>query len=333
MRVTSLMIFDQLRMSFERNLGRIYKLNNQLSSGKRIEKPSDDVIGMMRAMDYKLSINYNDQFKRNIDEAKTFLSFTENVLSSVSDVLIRAKELALNGSTGALDAESRSSIAKEVANLRDHLLNLSNSKLRDRYVFSGFKTDTITFDSSTFTYQGDSGIINVIIDKSTLIPINVVGIDVFRYPLTTDDTVSLYNGKYIVYRQVGTNIDVEIYDSDDTLLENFSFSNFMEMLDHLNSALENNDVLKIQSLLKPLDLALNQVLNVRSDIGARLNHLDDQTNRLDDSTLDLKTFLSNTEDANIVEVISELSKAETALQALRQTSAQLLSQSLFNFLR
>lgn len=333
MRVTSLMIFDQLRVSFERNLARVFKLNNQLSSGKRIEKPSDDVVGLMRAMDYKLSINHNDQFKRNIDEANTFLSFTENVLASVSDALIRSKELALSGSTGTLDAESRSSIAKEVASIRDHLLNLSNSKLRDRYVFSGFKTDTRTFDPSTFTYQGDSGIINVLIDKSTLIPINVVGIDVFRYTLTASDTVSLNDGKYIVYNQVGTNIEVEIYDSDNTLLESFSFSNFMNMLDHLNSALENNNVLKIKSLLKPLDLALNQVLNTRSEIGARLNRLDDQTNRLDDSTVDLKTFLSNTEDANTVEVISELSKAETALLALRQTSAQLLSQSLFDFLR
>jgi flagellar hook-associated protein 3 FlgL len=341
MRITSFMIFDQLKRSIERNLGRVSELNGSLSSGKRIGKPSDDVIGMMRAMDYRLSIDSNDRFKRNIDEAKAHLGFTEGVLSSVSEALIRAKELALTGSSGTQDSESRMAIAKEISELRDHLISLANSKLRERYVFSGFKTDTQPFNPNTLAYQGDSGMINVMIDKGTLIPINVLGTDAFRYVLTADDTVSLDNGKYIVYSQAGASIQVEIYDSngtpsdpsDDTLLESFGFSNFMEMLDHLGSALEGNDSLKVQALLKPLDLALGQVTNLNSEIGARLSRLDDQTSRLEKSTVDFKTLLSGTEDADIVEVVSELSKTQTALQALRQSSAEFLSQSLFDFLR
>jgi len=333
MRVSSLMIFEQLKSSVERSIERILKYNSQISSGKKIAKPSDDVVGMIKAMDYRLNISSIEQFKKNIDEAQTFLNFTESVLASILDTLIRAKELGLNGATGSLDAESRKSIAEEVANLRDHLLDLSNSKLMDRYIFSGFKTDKKAFDSSTLTYQGDSGIINVMIDQSTLLPINVTGTDVFRYTLTADDTVSLEDGRYIVYRQNGTDIDVEIHESDTTLIETFSFSNFMEILDHLASALENNNILKVKSLLKPIDLAINQVVNIRSDVGARLNRLDKQASRLEDISVDFKTFLSGIEDTNIVEAVSELSKAEVALQALRQTSAQLLSQSLFDFLK
>ncbi len=199
MRVSSLMIFEQLKSSVERSIERILKYNNQISSGKRIEKPSDDVVGMIKAMDYRLNISSIEKFKKNIDEAQTFLNFTESVLASILDTLIRAKELGLNGVTGSLDAESRKSIAEEVANLRDHLLDLSNSKLMDRYIFSGFKTDKKAFDPSTLTYQGDSGIINVMIDQSTLLAANVTGIDVFRYSLTADDTVSLEDGRYIVY--------------------------------------------------------------------------------------------------------------------------------------
>lgn len=341
MRITTFMIYDQLKRSFGSNLSRLSTLNSNLSSGKKIEKPSDDVLGMMKAMDYKLSISNNDQYKRNMDEAGTYLEFTEGVLTSVSEALIRAKELTLDGVSGARNAEARKAIGEEVAELRDHLLSLANSKLRDKYVFSGFKTDTLTFDSTTYAYQGDSGTINVMIDKGTLIPINVLGSEAFAYTLSASETITLDNGNYITYSQAGTGIQVDIYDSNDTptdtsddaLVESFTFSNFVEMLDHLHSALDSNNVLKAQALLEPLNRGLDQVSNVRAGIGARLNRLDDQSNRLDDNTFDLTTFLSATEDADLVEVVSELSKTQAALQALRQSSAQFLSQSLLDFLR
>lgn len=335
MRITSFMIFNQLAMSLQRNLGEMSDLQNRLSSGKKIDKPSDDVIGMMKAMDYKLSIHYNEQYKKNIDETIAHVSFAEKVMSSVSDTLIRARELAFTGVTGTMNDETRSSIAKEMTQLRDHLLSLSNSKLRDRYIFSGFLTDTQSFGSATFNYQGDSGVINVMIDKSALMPVNVSGSNAFSYNLGAEDVIQLSDGKYVHYIPgSGTTIDVEIRDTDDTtVLDSFSFDNMIQMTDLLSSALENNNVLRIQALLKPIDNSHSQVINVQADIGAKLNRLDSQTNRLDDSNLNLKVILSNTEDANLAETVSDLAKAEVALQALRQSSAQLLTQSLLDFLR
>ena len=335
MRVTSFMLFDQMRKSFQNNLGEISAMYNKLSSSKKIDKPSDDVIGMMRTMDHKLSINYNEQYKRTIDDAIAHINFAEGITSSVSNALTRTKELALSGATGTASAESRASIAKEVAQLRDQILSLSNSKLGDRYIYSGHRTDIKPFNSTTFNYQGDSGIINVIIDREAVMPINVPGSDTFSYPLNAEDVIQLNDGKYIHYIPgAGTTINVEVRDTDDTtVLDSFSFSNFIQMTDVLNSALKDNNIIRVLAMLKPLDNAHNQVTNIQADTGAKLNRLDDQKIRLEEGTLNLKTALSNTEDADMAEIASELAKAEAVLQALRQSSARVLSQSLLDFLR
>lgn len=293
MRITSFMIFDQLTRSLQRNLEKTSVANAKLASQKKMDKPSDDVIAVMRAMDYKLNINFNEQYKRNINEGINQLEFTEKIMNSVSESLMRAKELTLSAASGALNENDRMTIAKEIAHIRDHLLNLSNTRFRGRYIFSGFKTETPSFDSTTFVYNGDNGKINIPIDKGTSVPINVSGIEAFTY----------------------------------------GGISFAKILDDIRVALESNDKSAIISSLSYLDNAINQVVDVTTDIGARLNRLDDQLSRLDDSTINFRSLLSETEDIDLTEVVSEIVRAQTALESLRASSARILSQSLMDFLK
>lgn len=292
MRVTQFMIYNQTMKSLQRNLAEMSVIHNRLSSGKKIDKPSDDIISAVRAMDYRLSINSNDQYRRNINEAVSNLSFIEDVMFSVSEALIRLKELAIQGADGALNRENRASIAKETARLTDHLLSLSNSKFRDRYVFSGFRTDIPSFGTD-FSYHGDSGVMNVMIDRDVTISVNIPGSTAFQH-----------NGE-----------------------------SFIEIADDLRNALMNNDIAAVQTSIGSIDGALGNVNTVVADIGARLNRLDDQINRLQNANINFKSVLSSTEDTDFVETASDMSKTEFVLQALRQTAARTLSQSLFDFLR
>jgi flagellar hook-associated protein 3 FlgL len=192
-------------------------------------------------------------------------------------------------------------MAEEVANLRDEIMSLANGKFMNKYIFSGFKTDTQSFDAA-FNYQGDSNEINVLIDSNATMAMNIPGDQVF----------------------------------------NSGGATFMKTLDDLQYALENNilnqpnpltDPPGIQEAITALDNALDQVANVRADIGARLNHLDSRKSNLDDRDITLKTYLSEVEDTDIAETVSEISKTEVALQSLRQSGAQILSQSLLDFLK
>lgn len=292
MRITQFMIYDQISKAFQKNTAEIASLQTRLTTGKKINKPSDDVISSIRTLDYKLSISYNNQYKKNIIEAQSYLSFSETVLNSVSEALMRLKELAVQGADSSMNAQNRESIAKEVDELTKHLLNLTNSKFKDRYVFSGFKTDTTPFDNN-FSYVGDSGVMNVMIDVDTVMPVNIPGNYAFEF-----------NGE-----------------------------TFMKIADDLKNALLNNDLNAIRDSIGKLDGSSSVIDKVLADIGARMNRLEDQAERLDDISINLRSALSLTEDDDITETTINYSKAELALQALRQTAARGIYQSLFDFLR
>lgn len=294
MRITSFTIFNQLTRSLNDNLRSMSRLTNMLATGKKINNPSDDVSGMMKAMDYKVSINELEQYKRNIDEADAHLSFADTTMSSVTNALTRARELAVQGSTDSISSQDRTAMAEEIANLRDEMISLANGKFRNKYIFSGFRTDTQAFDAG-FNYQGDSGEVNVLIDHNATMAINIPGDQVFSSGGTT----------------------------------------YMETLDDLYNILTNpaSSSTDVSPFIDDLDNALDQVANVRADIGARLNHLDGRRSNLEDRDITLKTFLSEVEDTDIAVTVSEISKTKLALESLRQSGAEILSQSLLNFLR
>src|SRR5512137_324470 len=98
MRITPFMIYDQLIRSLQGNIENLGQLNSQLATGKRLGKPSDDVISMMKIMDYKVSIGGNEQYRRNIDEALSQLQFTDTIMGSVVQTLRDVRNSAVRGS-------------------------------------------------------------------------------------------------------------------------------------------------------------------------------------------------------------------------------------------
>ncbi len=291
MRITSFIIFDQLTRSLQRNMRILSKYSDRLSTGKKINKPSEDVAGGARALDYKVKLNENEQYMKNIDDAYSYLDFSDTVMSSISSSLTRAKELAIEAANGTQSAETRYTIAAEIGNLRDEVFNYSNSRFRDRYVFSGYSTDTPAFDSG-YNYQGDSGEIDVMVGRNSTIAANIPGNAALSYGGNT----------------------------------------FAKILDNFRIALENNDEAEIQMAITNIEGMLEQTANVRALFGARLAYLEKQKINLEDMNYSLKMFLSDTEDADIAETVSELAKTEVTLQSLRASGSEMLSQSLLDFL-
>lgn len=335
MRITPFMIYDQLMRSIQNNLNEYATLNERIATGKKINKPSDDVVGSTRALDYRVSISSNDQFTRNIDEASSQLGFADSILEAVSGAVQQMKNAAVKGASGPLDPTTTTSLTGVTAQFRDQLLNLGNSEFRGRHIFSGFLTNQNAFNPATYAYQGDAGVINVQIDTNAALPVNVPGSGVFSYTLTAPDVVSISGGRFVHYTPgAGTTVNVEIRDTDDTtVLDTFSFSNVIQMTDTLSAAINSGNSLRSEALLKPFDNMLQQVTNVQADVGAWRSHLSDQRDILTNSTLNLQNVLSTIEDDNAVETATALKKVQTTIEALRLSSAQVMSQSLFDFLR
>ncbi len=396
MRISSFNIYDRITRGFQENLKKLFISQEKIASGKKINRPSDDVIGMSKVSDYKLHINKNEQYRRNIDEAIVHLSVTESTMDSVIDNLNRAYELALTGINGDENAESRAAIAKEVQELYDQMLNFGNSRFRDKYIFSGYKTDTKTFDNNEI-YQGDNGRTELLIDRDVKMAINFTGDTAFSFHLSEEIVVDDSEGANVAnavnttangatfetYRVefiAGSPVDYEIYNNDTGVLvasgtytsgAPISFTDgtnniditiaddlgaaspgpkvgdtfyiapggdnlnvtFFESLDLLKRGLNNNDVPVSTLAMGTFGYAISSANNIRTEIGAKMNALDSHIDRNEDNVLSWKSTLSHIEDADITETFSEFTRIEVALQALRNTGAKILSQSLFDFLR
>ncbi len=364
MRISTGMFYNQLARSLNENLADLTEKNNWLATGKKISKPSDNVLGTIKAMDYKLSIDRNDQYQTNIVQANTFLDFNDKVMGQVSDTLGSLKGLIYSGGLSAGTAEDRATYARQAESLRDYLLDLSNSKFNDRYIYSGFQSDqkTYEYDSAhhVYAYQGDSGQLKLPIDKAMVQTINVVGSSAdssistaFSYSLPAPETITLSDGSVVTYSAAlvqplnASTIQVQIthpdHPGDPDYEDSFTFSNFMDMADLMSHAWQYQDVdgsalsesksmNRIQALSLPLDKAEKQVLSVQAELGIRQVHLEDQESRLKSGTLSLQNTLARTEDADMDETAIEISKITTTLEALRMSASRILSQSLFDFL-
>ncbi|MCI4626329.1 MAG: flagellar hook-associated protein FlgL [Candidatus Magnetoovum sp. WYHC-5] len=340
MRVATFMAYDRTRKSFQDNFSKVYKSQEQLASGLKINRPSDDTIGMAKVLDYTLNIGKNDQYIKNIDNASTYLSLTDSVMDTVANNLQRVNELAVQGVSGQTDDGGRKDIAEEITVIAETLQNLANTKVNDRHIFGGYETNVSPFvkSGSSYSYVGDANDIKVNISQDFQVIENVTGSDAFAYTLLATQTIQLEDGNYVHYIPTAGSpvMTVRISTSSvstDPGIEEFTFQNFMEITQQMADAFNNNNVDKAIALMKPVEEALEQVVKVRATVGARINMIERQRNNVEDNTLYVQGLKSDVEDADMAETVSDVAKAEIALEALRQTSANLLSQSLLDFIQ
>ena len=361
MRIASDMIYKQLSRSLKDNLSKLNDINTQLSSGKKINMPSDDILGTLKAMDYKLSISQNKQYEQNITDSTNYLSYVDTVLTQTSETLL---SLTKQTSDSSGTAEDRAYYATQATALRDTLLDLSNSVYLNSYIFSGSQSDqqAYAYDvvSNKYVYQGDDQQISVSIGTGmTSMTINVVGnsdnsaiLTPFSYALQAAATTTLSDGSVATYTPVldpihnSTIIQVGITNAanpgeNDT----FSFSNVMDMANLMSHAWQYQDVdvtksltaqqsmNRIEVVAGALDKTQNQLLTVQGQVGLRQAQLSDQKSKLDANTLTQQNSLSQTEDADMNETIIDLQMVATTLNALRSAAANIISKSLFDFLK
>jgi flagellar hook-associated protein 3 FlgL len=324
-----------MTQALDRTMEDYARLNEILGNGKKIQAPSDDVTGMMRALDYRVSISDNTQFQRNIDQASNSLNFTNTVLTSLVSTLGNVKQLAISAMSGTLDAQEQAILGQQARQFRDQLLDLGNAKYLNQYLFSGYRTDLQPYAAGTYAYQGDSGVMNVMIAQGSAVPVNVTGTSTLSYTLAAPMVQQISSGNYVHYTPgAGTTVNVEIRDSTDTaVLDTFSFSNIIQMTDLLSTAIGANNTRRIQALATPFDQAQNQLATTQADVGSRLVRLKDQTTWLTQSTNTTKNSLSSVEDADMNDTAVKLQKTNVALQALYAASSKIMSMSLFDFLK
>ncbi len=274
---------------------RLDKIQQQLSTGRRMERASDDAAGAALALQYRDSLDFETQMRRNLENGTSFMNITEATLDSATEALQRLRELTVQAANGTLAQEERDAIAKEVDQLIQHLAQLGNATFGDAYIFSGHKTTTPAFQvignpPTAVVFQGDTGQRVHRISRQDTVAVNVDGQAAF-----------------------GT-----------------MFTDLITLRDNLTSGAPPAT---IQTSIGTIDSALDRVLKSRAEMGARLNRFEASKRTSEQTDLNLQQLRSTIEDVDLPAAITQLQGQQNALQAALGAIGRTANLTLMDFMR
>lgn len=299
MRITQQMVTQTTLSNVQRNLERLEELQNQITSGSRLRRPSDDPIGVARALNFQDGLDLTGQYLKNIDQAAAWLNTSDSALNSVAQVLQRAQELGVQGNNGAIDAEARQNIQAEIQQLQQQALEISNTKFGTRYLFAGTANTNPAYTSAAYnfaavppapatSYQGNTAAVNREVSSGVTLGINIPGSQVF-------DPV-------------------------------------FKALARLNQGLGTNSSPLIGNALDDLNSALDVTIAARAEMGAKANRVEFMKGRLEEVQVSLSDLLSSVKDVDIAQAVTNFSMADTAYKASLQAASKTIQPSLLDYL-
>lgn len=178
LRVTQRSIADRSLQGLQGNLDRLQQIQERLSSGKEINRPSDSPVGTVSAMQLRSEQSRLTQYGRNSQDGLGWLGTADNALTSMLGDIRRLRELAVQGISGGQDQQSRTAMAAEADALRSDLLAVANSRYLGRPIFAGTANTTNAYDAAG-NYLGDTGIVQRTVATNTTVDVSVPGTVVF----------------------------------------------------------------------------------------------------------------------------------------------------------
>jgi flagellar hook-associated protein 3 FlgL len=271
----------------------------------KINRPSDDPVGITYSLRYRSDLSLNERYQTNVDSATSWLDFNDTLLSQVGDIGKRIKELAVSGSNGTNPQVALDNIAGEMKQLKEQLVDISNSQFKGKYVFNGQFTDKISYDPSVNPANviTDTGDLDYAINTGIQLTVNLTGNNVFGFPPT----------------------GVAAPKNED--------DNLFHVIDQMVANLESGNYSGVSDQISALDSRMDKVLTQQAEVGARVNRVELMQQRLKDLNVNLETLQSKTEDADIEDLIIKSKVNESVYQASLSVGAKVISPTLVDFLR
>lgn len=292
MRITNNMLSQSLLRNLESAQGKMDQLQNQLSSGFRITRPSDDPVGIQNAIRLKSNISSVEQWSYNADEALSYMNTTDSTIADMTSMLQRVRELTVQGANGALSPNDRNAIAVEVDQISDQFKMIANTKVGSKFIFSGTATD--------------------------------------KELICSDGSTSQANGQEVKF-EVGNNLNISISVNGQTLFGDAT-SGLFATLSNLSTALRSGDSTSINSALGNIDADIDNVIAHRSNLGARINRMTALQNQLEATQINLQQNLSSIQDADIAKTISDFTSQQNVYRAALSVGAKIIQPSLVDFM-
>ena len=181
-RITQNMLSDTTLFNLRNNIARVTDFQNQLSTGRRYDSPSENPIDFPRSLSLRADISQTQTYQRNTVRARSALEHTESALGSTTDVLQEIRTLAVEGASD-FDVPARQALAEQVSELYGQLLDLSNTNIAGQFIFGGSTTDQTPFvqRDGAVIYEGDNSTRQISLSSNSQVATNVTGQQTFLH--------------------------------------------------------------------------------------------------------------------------------------------------------
>ena len=305
MRITNQSLTTNYLRNLNKNLEKMQTYQNQLSSGQEVSRPSDNPLLVSKIMSLENNIAQNVQYNKNIENTLSWVQTQDSALGDVTATLQRVRELVVYGANGSLAETDRLAIKDEVEMQIGQLADILNTNFDGRYIFAGQKTTEKPFNPNLI-YNGDGNNISREISKGVTIDLMTDG-----SKITTSDSATSENQRL-----------------------NDLLKNIVSALETSDDAMGGKTVEDLSNgLLGDLDQHLDNVIRVRSSIGAVYNRLEAAKGRNESESLNLTSLLSQRQDIDVAEKYMEYSSMRAVYQASLSVGASILQPSLLDYLR
>ncbi|MDI3316793.1 MAG: flagellar hook-associated protein FlgL [Bacillota bacterium] len=299
MRVTETLRGSQLLLDLQQAEERLMRAQNRIASGRKVSLPEDDPVATADGMRFDSELALDERIGRTAQSAGGWLQATDTALGSIGDILLRARELALQGASDAVPPESRQALAKEVDQLLQQLIQVGNSRFGGRYLFGGVQasggTPPFQPDPSQANYGGYQA-------SSVAISIDITGSGSAGFQLSV--TGDQLEGAI----QAVQNLETQLASGTATASS-------------------------VAGAIPAIESALDDVLDLRATVGSRLNRIQDVQSRLQSDQLLLRQSAAKATDVDMTQATIDFSVAQYSYQAALAVGARVVQPSLVDYLR
>ncbi len=297
MRITDWMIRSNILYDVQSTLRRIDKYHRELSSGKKVQYPSDDAVIATRASNTESRLRELEQYKRNATHVKNIMDSYDSISQEVSAMYQRIRELLVRAANGTMSEDDRKATADELKEIMNHFATIANTQIGGEYIFGGVKTEVPPVQKENGEWK-----ITLPPESAKTRSLQVFGMNV-EYGLTVYDIFKTKNGKDV-----------------------------FELLKNAVNALERNDGDYIRNIsLKDVDYLERNAMESFAKIGAVSRSLELINKRIEDLDFFHTEYLSKEMDADLSEVVTKLSMQNAVLQAALKSGAMVIQKTLVDF--
>lgn len=294
------------RVSLERSLQvrqrELAGYREQLATGLRVNRPSDDAPSFARARKLETLTNRYDQYERSIVSAQSWVDHTQENLTLLADLFTGAYEEGVQAANDTLSDDDREALASTLESTLTEVLDVLNTRVDDEYLFAGTNTTVQPFEQDGSATADGAGI-------------------------------TYYGNDEDRTRAVGPDVDLDVNITGERVLDTGNGYTITEAFQGLIDAIRTNDASQIDTALADVIEARDHILDTASEAGNKANRLEQINGQLSSARIAFESQRSYYEDADITEVALEMNRAETSLQATLQMMATIQQNTLLDFIR